>query len=49
MSTQTRCTTDSGGFTFASNDAIWANKGDAAELLDSTGTIVSTFSYGSAR
>jgi len=40
---------DSGGFTFASNDAIWANKGDAAELLDSTGTVVSTFSYGSAR
>ena len=26
--------TDSGGFTFASNDAIWANKGDAAELLE---------------
>jgi hypothetical protein len=40
---------DSGGFTFGSGDAIWANKGDAAELLDATGTVVSTFSYGSAR
>lgn len=37
---------ESGGFSFGSKDAIWANKGDAAELIDSTGTVVSTFSYG---
>ncbi|MEO5951046.1 MAG: lamin tail domain-containing protein, partial [Chloroflexia bacterium] len=38
----------SGGFSFGSNSAIWANKGDAVELLDSTDTIISTFSYGAA-
>lgn len=37
---------DSGGFSFGSAQAIWANKGDAAELLDGSGTVVSTFAYG---
>ncbi|HET7081533.1 MAG TPA: lamin tail domain-containing protein [Chloroflexia bacterium] len=40
---------DSGGFSFGSGTAIWANKGDAAELRDATGTVVSTFTYGSKR
>jgi len=40
---------ESGGFSFGSNSAIWANKGDAAELADATGTIVSTFAYGSKK
>jgi hypothetical protein len=40
---------DSGGFSFGSKSAIWANKGDAAELLDATGAVVSTYSYGSAK
>ncbi len=37
---------ESGGFSFGSSSAIWANKGDAAELIDATGTVVSTFAYG---
>ncbi len=37
---------DSGGFSFSSNNAIWTNKGDAAELLDASGNVVSAFSYG---
>lgn len=37
---------DSGGFSFGSNQALWSNKGDAAELLDASGTVVSTFGYG---
>ena len=37
---------ESGGFSFGSSNAIWANKGDAAELRDATGNVVSTFSYG---
>jgi hypothetical protein len=40
---------ESGGFSFGSNVAIWANKGDAAELRDATGTVVSTFAYGNKR
>ncbi len=40
---------ETGGFSFGSNSAIWANQGDAAELLDGTGTVVSTFSYGGKR
>lgn len=36
----------SGGFSFGSSSAIWGNKGDAAELIDATGTVVATFSYG---
>ena len=38
--------TDTGGFSFGSRDAIWSNKGDAAELVDGSGNVVSTFSYG---
>lgn len=40
---------ESGGFTFGSKVAIWNNKGDAAELLDSSGTVVSSFAYGDKR
>src|SRR5262249_6478467 len=40
---------DTGGFSFGSSSAIWANKGDAAELLDASGTVVSTFAYGNRR
>jgi hypothetical protein len=40
---------ESGGFSFGSKSAIWANKGDAAELADATGTIVSTFAYGNKK
>ncbi len=37
---------ESGGFSFQSSNAIWSNKGDAAELLDASGNVVSTFAYG---
>jgi hypothetical protein len=40
---------ESGGFSFGSSSAIWANKGDAAELADASGTIVSTFAYGNKK
>ncbi|HMA34379.1 MAG TPA: lamin tail domain-containing protein [Chloroflexia bacterium] len=40
---------DSGGFSFQSGQAIWNNKGDAAELLDGSGTVVSSFAYGNKR
>jgi hypothetical protein len=40
---------DSGGFSFGSKSAIWANKGDAAQLLDASGNVVSTYSYGSRK
>jgi lamin tail-like protein len=38
-----------GGFSFRSGRAIWSNKGDIAQLQDSTGVIVSTFRYGDKR
>ncbi|MDQ6694486.1 MAG: lamin tail domain-containing protein [Chloroflexota bacterium] len=37
---------ESGGFSFGSPSAIWGNKGDAAELIDSSGVVVASFSYG---
>jgi len=40
---------DSGGFSFGSHSAIWSNKGDAAELLDASGNVVSTYAYGSKK
>ncbi len=41
--------TESGGFSFGSGRAIWSNKGDAAELLDANGTVVSTIANGNKR
>lgn len=40
---------ETGGFSFGSNQAIWNNKGDAAELLDASGKVVSSFAYGDKR
>lgn len=40
---------ESGGFSFGSRAAIWSNKGDAAELIDAYGTVVSTFAYGNKK
>ncbi|HUS17829.1 MAG TPA: lamin tail domain-containing protein [Chloroflexia bacterium] len=40
---------ETGGFSFGSGSAIWSNKGDAAELQDAAGTVVSTFAYGNER
>jgi hypothetical protein len=40
---------ESGGFSFHSGSAIWRNAGDAAELVDAGGTVVSTFAYGDRR
>ncbi len=40
---------ETGGFSFGSRQAIWRNKGDAAELLDSSGQVVSSFAYGDKR
>ncbi len=40
---------ETGGFSFGSNKAIWANKGDAAELIDAGGKVVSSFAYGNRR
>jgi hypothetical protein len=40
---------DSGGFTFGSRQAIWANSGGVAELYDSDKVLVSRYAYGSQR
>ena len=40
---------ETGGFSFGSKQAIWNNKGDAAELLDASGKVVSSFAYGDKR
>lgn len=40
---------ETGGFSFGSRSAIWANKGDAGELIDASGAVVSTFSYGNKK
>jgi hypothetical protein len=40
---------ESGGFTFGSNRAIWANSGGTAELYDSDKVLVSRYSYGNQR
>jgi hypothetical protein len=40
---------ESGGFSFNSRTAIWRNAGDAAELVDAGGTVVSSFAYGDKR
>ena len=37
---------ESGGFSFGASQPIWSNKGDAAELVDGSGTVVGTFAYG---
>jgi hypothetical protein len=33
-------------YSFNSNSSIWNNCGDALELLNSTGTVVATYAYG---
>lgn len=40
---------ESGSFSFGSGKPIWNNKGDAAELLDGSGKVVSSFAYGDKR
>ena len=40
---------ETGGFSFGSRQALWNNKGDAAELLDGSGKVVSSFAYGDKR
>lgn len=37
-----------GGFSFASNRAIWNDKGDTGELRKPDGTVVSSYAYGDA-
>ena len=36
---------ESGGFSFGSGRAIWANKGECGHLFDATGAEVSTYCY----
>lgn len=40
---------ETGGFSFGSKTAIWRNSGDAAELLDASGMVESSFAYGDKR
>jgi hypothetical protein len=40
---------ETGGFTFESRVAIWANGGDTAELYDADRVLVSRYAYGSRR
>ena len=40
---------DTGGFTFESRVAIWANGGDIADLYDADRVLVSRYAYGSRR
>jgi hypothetical protein len=40
---------DTGGFSFGSNNAIWNNSGDVAELYDADKQLVSRYAYGNKR
>jgi hypothetical protein len=40
---------ESGGFSFGSNRAIWANSGGVAELYDTDKELVSRFAYGNQK
>ncbi|MEO8287841.1 MAG: lamin tail domain-containing protein [Chloroflexota bacterium] len=40
---------ESGGFSFGSSSAIWANSGDIAELFDADKQLVSRFAYGNKK
>ncbi|GAC1355122.1 MAG: hypothetical protein NVSMB42_13350 [Herpetosiphon sp.] len=40
---------ETGGFSLNASHEIWKNGGDTAELLDRSGTVVATYSYGDKR